>query len=61
MADVTITIRKSTAGADTTIMVSGSVDDTSLAPFTSQLSDLLSAAAHSPSVSAVPSTSPSAS
>lgn len=44
MADVTITIRKNVNGVDSTIMVSGQVDDSALSPFTVQLSSLLSAA-----------------
>lgn len=45
MADVTITIRQTN---NTSIIVSGSVDDSALAPFTSQLATLLSAAANIP-------------
>jgi hypothetical protein len=49
MADVSITIRKSGVGGDTTIIVSGIVDDAALQPFTNQLSTLLSATANSAS------------
>lgn len=45
MANVQIIIHKDN---DTTINVSGVVDDTALAPFTSQLATLLSTAANAP-------------
>lgn len=56
MADVSITIAKqSTIGMNSTIMVSGHVDDAALAPFTDQLATLLAA-----SVSSIDATSPTA-
>lgn len=58
MAEVSINIRKVDPNIPnnvTTIMVSGTVSDDLLSPFTVQLSDLLSATAH-----ATPSAAPSA-
>lgn len=57
MADVTITIRKTIVGGDSTIMVSGSVDDAALSPFIGQLSSLLAAAASADSSTAASGTS----
>lgn len=51
MADVSITIRKSVPGSDTSINVTGSIDNAAIEPITAQLTSLLYAAANSPSAS----------
>ena len=52
MADVSITIRKSTPGSsDTSISVTGTVSDAEIEPITLQLTSLLYSAANSPSAS----------
>lgn len=49
MADVSITIRKNTGGSDTTIMVTGQINDTDLDPITTQLTQLLYTSANTAS------------
>lgn len=48
MADVSITIRKTVDGSDTTIMVNGRIDDSDLDPITNQLTQLLYTSANTP-------------
>lgn len=48
MADVSITIRKTVDGSDTTIMVNGRIDDSALDPITNQLTQLLYTSANTP-------------